>query len=98
MFNCSRNAAQRLLGNAVPSLLAEVLALEIRRQLLGDLKRRRAPSLMPPARSDLPASEPVLPVPAKYHALIGDHADHPGEGRGNRAVAQGRAPREASLF
>jgi hypothetical protein len=29
---------QRMLGNAVPSLIAEVLAREIRRQLLGDKK------------------------------------------------------------
>lgn len=34
-FALSRNETQRLLGNAVPSLLAEVLARKIRRQLLG---------------------------------------------------------------
>ena len=49
-FDCSRNVAQRFLGNAVPSLLTEILGLEIRRQLLGALHRRRKPKLMPPRR------------------------------------------------
>ena len=34
-FDCGRTHAQRMLGNAVPSLLAEILGREIRRQFLG---------------------------------------------------------------
>ena len=34
-FDTSQNQIQRMIGNAVPSLLAEVLAWEIRTQLLG---------------------------------------------------------------
>ena len=81
-FDCSRTEAQRLLGNAVPSLLAEVLAREIRVQLLGAPKRRGAPQLMPPVRLPIGPEEPIVPIPAKYCHLIGDHADHPGEGKG----------------
>ena len=83
-FDCRRNEIQKMLGNAVPSLLAEVLARGIRLQLLkhpcrGQLK------LLPPAREPVPDPEPVVPVHAKYRDLIGDHPDHPGEGRGNTA-------------
>jgi DNA (cytosine-5)-methyltransferase 1 len=76
---------RRQIGNAVPSLLAEVLAREIRRQLLGapmegPLKlavRRRRATLAP---------ERVHPVPGKYLDMVGNHPDHPGEGRGPRAA------------
>lgn len=82
LFDCSRTEAQRLLGNAVPSLLTEVLAREIRTQLLDAPRRRGAPRLMPPVRTPIDPEEPVARVPAKYRPLIGDHADHPGEGKG----------------
>jgi len=98
-FKCSRNAIQRMLGNAVPSLMAETLALEIRRQLLNDLKRRRRPKLMPQRQGEPAAPHPVARVPAEYHSIVGEHEDHPGEGRGSRATKQGRANRhQASLF
>lgn len=82
IFDCSRIEIQRMLGNAVPSLLAEVLALEIRRQLLDAPKPRRSPTLLPPLRTPVPIEEPLAPLPAKYRHLIADHADHPGEGLG----------------
>ena len=89
-FDCGRGNLQKMLGNAVPSLLAEVLAREIRRQLLrggewGPL------SLLPPLRSPVPAPEAVGAVPASYLELIGDHPDHPGEGQGARS-RQGLLP------
>ena len=71
-----------MLGNAVPSLMAEVLALEIRRQLLGTKRRALKPKLLPAVRSPVPQPEQVLPVPKKYHHLIGEHDDHPGKRRG----------------
>jgi DNA (cytosine-5)-methyltransferase 1 len=84
-FGGSRSEAQRLLGNAVPSLLAEVLAREIAVQLLGRRAYSRAPALLPPVRSDMPEPEPVRAVTRPYLALIDDHADHPGTGLGRRA-------------
>jgi DNA (cytosine-5)-methyltransferase 1 len=85
-FGCSRTEIQKLIGNAVPSLLAEVLANEIKRQLLGEQAHVEQLHLIPPTRMHTPPAEPVSAVPAKYHDLLGDHADHPGEGRGTRAI------------
>jgi DNA (cytosine-5)-methyltransferase 1 len=78
---------QKLIGNAVPSLLAEVLAHEINRQLL-DLNDQEELQLIPPIREHTPSAEPVALVPPRYHELLGDHADHPGEGRGTRAIVR----------
>lgn len=83
-FDCGRTDVQRLLGNAVPSLLAEILAREIRSQLLGDKRDLGALQLMPVARSPIPAAEPVESVPLRYQDLIGDYPDHPGERRRSR--------------
>ena len=68
-----------MLGNAVPSLLAEVLAREIRRQLLGDQRAPGPLQLMPSVREPLPDPDPIADLPDKYRALIGSHPDHPGE-------------------
>lgn len=87
-FDCSRNDVQRMLGNAVPSLLAEIIAREIRCQLLGKPLRHAALRLLPPRRVSTPPPEPVAPVPKAFHALVDDHADHPGTGQGNRARAR----------
>ena len=87
-FECSRNDVQKMLGNAVPSLLTETLGCEIRAQLLKSPRRQRKMKLLPPRRSDAPPHEPTRPVPKKYWALIGDHPDHPGEGKGRRARAR----------
>ena len=83
-FDCGRSDVQKLLGNAVPSLLAEVLAREIRHQLLGDERHLGPPQLILGTRSPVPAPEPVASVPARYHDLIGAHPDHPGERRLSR--------------
>lgn len=84
-FNCGHNDIQRMLGNAVPSLVAEVMGRAIRAQLLGMPVKKKKPQLLPPRRKRTPAPEPVAKVPACYHSLIGDHAEHPGAGQGNRA-------------
>lgn len=78
--------AQRQIGNAVPSLLGEVLALEIRRQLLDHRVSSRSPTLLPPLRRRVPAPEPVRDVPTKYLKLIGQHDAHPGTGLGYGAL------------
>jgi DNA (cytosine-5)-methyltransferase 1 len=77
----TRLSAQRQIGNAVPSAIAELLGLEIRRQLFGQRVRREL-RLIPPARTDCPS--PVRPshVPQEYLHLRGRHREHPGTGLG----------------
>ena len=77
-----RGDVQKQVGNAVPSLLAEVLAREIRAQFFGDRVALTSPQLLPKKRRSCPAPEPIQAVPAKYLALIGEHTAHPGTGRG----------------
>lgn len=81
--------AQRQLGNAVPSLLAEVLARAIATQLAGRRMRCGIPALaLEPA--SIPAPAPRIPatVPKRYLALRGVHVAHPGTGKGTRASAR----------
>lgn len=83
-----RTSVQRQVGNAVPSLLGEVIAREIRTQLLGRRAVRGPPKLLPPDRSPAPAPEEVAPVPRELRALAGRHAAHPGTGKGYGARAR----------
>jgi DNA (cytosine-5)-methyltransferase 1 len=92
----ARGAVQRQLGNAVPSLLAEVLARAIRAQFLGGRSPSAEPKLLPQVRSPIPRPERLKPVPLKFHALRGDHAAHPGTGRGYRAASWGDQPAAAT--
>lgn len=82
----SRVSVQRQLGNAVPSLLAEVLAREIRAQLLGRGRLRSDLRLLPEPRGPIPEPEPLGPVPPEFLELEGEHEAHPGTGKGYRAV------------
>lgn len=77
---------QRLIGNAVPSALAEVLAEEMRVQLLGGRKSAKGRLLVPKKRTGMPAPEQTLPIPRKYRSLIGSHPEHPGIGKGAGAT------------
>jgi DNA (cytosine-5)-methyltransferase 1 len=95
-FDCGRLDIQRLLGNAVPSLLAEILAWDIRKQFLGYTRKIPNPKLLPPIRIPVQDAEVVRPVPLKYKPLIGNHAAHPGTGKGRGA--QARATGQAVLF
>ena len=72
----------RQIGNAVPSALAEILALEIRRQLLDERVPSRNATLLPPKRLPIPKPERVRSVPRKYEPLAGIHDPHPGTGMG----------------
>lgn len=82
-----RTSQQRQLGNAVPSLLAEVLGREIARQFFGISSRRRL-KLLPPDRSPSPPPEPLASVPPKFRRLAGKHTAHPGTGKGFGAIAR----------
>lgn len=78
-------AIHRQVGNAVPSLLGEILGLEIRRQLFGDRIRSKKLSLLPPYRTPVPQPEAPRSVASKYRVLQGAHSPHPGTGKGYRA-------------
>jgi len=81
----SRVSVQRQLGNAVPSLLAEVLAREIRNQLLG-CPAEGGPVLAVRLNRPIPPAAPAERVPSQFLSLQGDHPDHPGEGKSERAL------------
>jgi DNA (cytosine-5)-methyltransferase 1 len=106
-FSGNSLSVQRQLGNAVPSLLAEILAREIRTQLLG-IPITGPPKLAVSTNQPVPAPEPVKPVPKEYRVYVRDHSAHPGEGRGpraqsartrklRRAASRGRSKRVTSL-
>jgi DNA (cytosine-5)-methyltransferase 1 len=88
----SRSSIQRQLGNAVPSLLGEVIARELVRQFFPDQPLPPAATLAVPLRRPIPAPEPVAAVPEEYLHLIGEHADHPGTGAGRGATSRTRKP------
>ena len=79
-------AAHRQFGNAVPSALAELLGLEIRRQLLGEDDLPIEISLLPNRKRKIPGPEVPKRVSSKYLSLVGDHKNHPGEGQGPGAL------------
>lgn len=80
--------AHRQIGNAVPSLLAEVVGREIRRQYFGRRLPTRAPRLLPVLQTTVPPPEPIRPVPANYHHLRNTETEHPGTGLGRGALAR----------
>jgi len=90
----TRRSAHRQVGNAVPSALAELLGLEIRRQLFNE-KVRRTLRLIPCARSDCPPPVSPARVPKHYLHLRGRHRDHPGTGLGPGAREREQALGEA---
>lgn len=77
----TRRSAHRQVGNAVPSAIAELMGLEIRRQLFGE-RVRRSLRLIPPERSGCPPPLRSARVPKQYLHLRGSHRDHPGSGLG----------------
>jgi DNA (cytosine-5)-methyltransferase 1 len=80
------SAVQKQLGNAVPSALAEVIALRMRRRLLGETGCiETCATLIPCRRGEPPPAEPPQQVAKKYRHLVGKHAPHPGTGKGARA-------------
>jgi DNA (cytosine-5)-methyltransferase 1 len=56
---------QRQIGNAVPSLITEILGREIKKQFFGVSSAAKL-KLIPPLRTPLPAAEPVMTVMRKY--------------------------------
>lgn len=90
-----RTEMQRMVGNAVPSLLAEALAREIKRQLFDLEDDAGKPfALAIPKNEKVPRRALAQPVPPVFQALAGTHADHPGSGLGPGAAAGARAKRD----
>jgi DNA (cytosine-5)-methyltransferase 1 len=83
-----RTSVQKQVGNAVPSLVGEVLGRAIRTQLLGLSAQRGALKLLPPRRDPVPAPEPHTDIPNRFRKLEGEHSPHPGTGRGHAAQAR----------
>jgi DNA (cytosine-5)-methyltransferase 1 len=78
--------AQRQLGNAVPSLLAEVLARSIGSQFFKRRYSRVLELAVSLAKGSVPPASATVKVPAKYLLLRGLHEAHPGTGKGLRAL------------
>ncbi len=78
----SRVEVQKQIGNAVPSLLAEVLARAIRQQFFDEAPATKQPVLSVRRKRTCPPPEQIRSVPTKYMDLAGDHLPHPGTGQG----------------
>ena len=81
-ITASRVEIQRQIGNAVPSLLAEVLGRSLMEQIYEKKNNGKLNLAIEPI-NNVPPPEKVQPVPEKYLSLIADHAPHPGTGKGN---------------
>jgi DNA (cytosine-5)-methyltransferase 1 len=81
----SRLSAVRQLGNAVPSLLGEVIGRAMLEQLFR-VKVSTPPTLMPSRQLPIPPPEEPRPVPEGFLHLVGTHAAHPGTGMGYRSL------------
>lgn len=66
-MECGRTEMQRQLGNAVPSLIAEILGREIRKQLFG-LALNAPLRLLPPRRKNVPPRLGSPPYPKNISA------------------------------
>jgi DNA (cytosine-5)-methyltransferase 1 len=84
----NRGSVQKQLGNAVVSLMAEVLGREVRTQFLGLCRLPGTARLMPPDRGEPPPPRALAPVPLEFQRLIGEHTPHPGTGKGHGARAR----------
>jgi DNA (cytosine-5)-methyltransferase 1 len=71
----------KLIGNATPALLAEVVGNSVRESLTG-LPGSSASLGKFPERDEPHVLRPVLPVPPRFRAAIGTKISHAGTGRG----------------
>ncbi|MEL7596544.1 DNA cytosine methyltransferase [Aeromonas veronii] len=80
---------RRQLGNAVPSLMTEILGKEIRKQFFQD-KVIGEHALSVERSTVIPAPEELTGVASEYLDLIGEHKAHPGTGKGPGAKQRTR--------
>jgi DNA (cytosine-5)-methyltransferase 1 len=83
LFIGTQSSIIKQIGNAVPSLLAEQLALEISKQFYKT--RPRSATLLPLRRSGRPNIPPIQNVAERYLKHVGVHQAHPGAGKGKHA-------------
>jgi DNA (cytosine-5)-methyltransferase 1 len=76
------SSIQKQVGNAVPSLLGEILARAICTQMLGQRLVSDRPLLLPKRQRSVPKPEIPSLVLKKYLRLQGNHSAHPGTGKG----------------
>lgn len=86
LFDCSHAEIQKMVGNAVPSALAETLAREVATQFFGARSVLRMSRLVPRLQVTIPAPEKFLPVAKKFLHLVHSDCAHPGTGLGRAAV------------
>lgn len=84
-FEGNYSQARKQIGNAVPPLLAEYLGGHIRSQLIDGIKTGNL-KLCVKKSKHLPTKDKVSCVAKKYFAGLGEHAEHPGTGKGPRAI------------
>lgn len=84
-FYGSRRSIQKQIGNAVPSLMAEIIAREIAVQFFGKTYLE-GPKLQVQLATTIPPQETPLEVPEKFFELAGEHEAHPGTGKGYGAL------------
>ena len=89
-FNCNHAEIQKMVGNAVPSALAESLAREIAAQFFGINGALDTSTLAPSAQESFPPPERRLPVPKKFLHLAHSDSAHPGTGLGRGAAYRER--------
>ena len=80
------NTAQKQAGNAVPSLLAEVVGRSIRQQWMPSGEISLFPNLLQSRRTPVPRPERTKSVPACYRPLMNLETAHPGTGKGYGAL------------
>lgn len=82
LFPNSPRLAQKLIGNAVPPLLAFHIAQEILRQYFLSSNDNRPNPFLIETNAVFPAPTPIKNVPNKFMLMQGDHPSHPGSGLG----------------
>ena len=90
--------SQRQLGNAVPSLMTEILGRAFKEQIFKNPIPVNKPfKLIPSRRTFIPPSESLKPVPEKYLICLGKHVAHPGTGKGYMSSEKTNSPIKNNL-
>jgi len=76
----------RQVGNSVPPLLSEAVAKQLARYLAPNYQTNGFKHVVERAAISPPAARRKRKLPEKYLDLVGIHPDHPGPGKGPRAV------------
>jgi DNA (cytosine-5)-methyltransferase 1 len=86
MLSGDIRGAQKQAGNAVPSLLAEIVGRRVASILTGNPETEAPPELLPQVRLPVPPAEDRRPVPRRFLQLRNGETAHPGTGKGFGAL------------